>query len=701
MNRSLSSLSLLLAGATLASAQAPANPPPASAPVHLDEFVVTASPYARAQHEIAAPTSVLAGARLAQALQPTLGETLAGQPGVASTAFGPGASRPVIRGLGGDRIRVLQRGVGTLDASVISPDHAVTLEPLLVERIEVVRGPATLLYGGSAIGGVVNVIDDRIPGQPPAAAYSGRVEARVGSAADARAAAGVVRGKAGAFAFHLDGFARETDDLRIPGYAETEALREEHHDHDEDEPPARGRLPDSATRTSGAGLGVSYLSDRGHLGFSYSGLGSVYGVPGHEHGHHDDDHHDHEELREPLRAAGDDHEDEAVSIDLDQRRWDLHGELREPAQGFRAARLQFGSADYLHRELEGDEVGTTFTNRAVEGRLELLHEPVGGFEGALGFQYGRSDFAAAGEEAFLPPTLTRQHALFLFEETTRGAATWQLGARVEDQKVSPEPGTGLAATAHTSASFSGGVVWKLGAGWSVAASASRSERAPNAQELFADGPHAATRSYEIGDPGLGTERALGLDLSLRRRTGPVTGALTVFTTDFADYIYEQATGREEDGLDEYEYVQRDARFRGAEIELTVHLHETTGQLADLRFMADTVRADNRDSGRPLPRITPTRVGTGLDLQRGALGLSVDVLHGFEQDRTAPGETASPAYTTVGASVVWRLRVFGSPAELFVRGTNLTDETVRPHTSFLKDLAPLAGRDFTAGVRLTF
>jgi iron complex outermembrane receptor protein len=698
MNRSLSSLSLLLAGATLVSAQAPANPPPASAPVHLDEFVVTASPYTRAQHEIAAPTSVLAGPRLAQALQPTLGETLAGQPGVASTAFGPGASRPVIRGLGGDRIRVLQRGVGTLDASVTSPDHAVTLEPLLVERIEIVRGPATLLYGGSAIGGVVNVIDDRIPAQRPASAYSGRVEARVGSAAEERAAAAVVRGQAGAFAFHLDGFSRETDDLRIPGYAETEALREE--EHDEDEPAARDRLPGSATRTSGAGLGFSYLADRGHLGFSYSGLGSVYGVPGHAHHEHEEAHDIHS-LREPLRAAGDEHGDEAVSIDLDQRRWDLHGELREPAQGFRAARLQFGSADYLHRELEGDEVGTTFTNRAVEGRLELLHEPVGGFEGALGFQYGRSDFAAAGDEAFLPPTLTRQHALFLFEETTRGAATWQLGARVEDQKVSPEPGTGLAAAAHTSASFSGGLVWQLGAGWSVAASAARSERAPNAQELFADGPHAATRSYEIGDPGLGTERAVGLDLSLRRRTGPVTGALTVFTTDFSGYIFEQATGREEDGLDEYEYVQRDARFRGAELELTVHLHEATGQLADLRFMADTVRADNRDSGRPLPRITPTRVGAGLDLQRGDLGLTVDVRHGFEQDRTAPGETVSPAYTTVGASVVWRLRLFGSSAELFVRGTNLTDETVRVHTSFLKDVAPLAGRDLTAGVRLSF
>ncbi len=245
------------------------------------------------------------------------------------------------------------------------------------------------------------------------------------------------------------------------------------------------------------------------------------------------------------------------------------------------------------------------------------------------------------------------------------------------------------------------MVWRLGAGWSVAASASRSERAPNAQELFADGPHAGTRSYEVGDPDLGTERAHGVDLSLRRRTGPVTGALTVFATDFDGYIFEEATGREEDGLPEYAFVQRDARFRGAELELTLHLHEATGELADLRFVADTVRADNRASGRPLPRITPTRVGAGLDLQRGALGLTLDVRHGFEQDRTAPDETATPAYTTVGASVVWRLRLFGSPAELFARGTNLTDETVRVHTSFLKDLAPLAGRDLTAGIRLSF
>lgn len=699
MPRPLSSILLLFAGATSASAQAFPSPPPTGAPVHLAEFVVTASPFPRAQDQVAAPISVLAGERLAREAQATLGETLAGQPGVASTAFGPGSSRPVIRGLGGDRIRVLQGGVGTLDTSVVSPDHAVTIDPLLVERIEVVRGPATLLYGGSAIGGVVNVIDGRMPVGPFANPFSGRAEARFGGAADERASAGILRAQAGALAFRLDGFTRETGDLRIPGYAEAAARRAEHDDHDE--PAAYGRLPDSATRSRGAGLGASYLADRGFVGFTYSEIDSIYGVPGHEHGHHGEEEPDGPEEREARRALGEEHAEEGVALDLDQSRWELRGELRDPAQGWRAARLHFASADYEHRELEGDEVGTTWTQRAAEGRLELLHEPLGGFEGALGLQYDRSELTAAGAEAFLPPALTRRHALFLFEEATRGPATWQLGARVEDQKVSPRPGTGLPARGHASASFSGGAVWKLDDAWSVAVSLARSERAPNAQELFADGPHVGTRSYEIGDPDLGTERAHGLDLSLRRRSGQVTGALTVFATDFAGYIFEQATGREVDELPEYAFVQRDARFQGGELELTVHLHEAIGELADLRLGADTVRAENRTSGRPLPRIAPTRLLAGLDLRRRAWALTIDVRHGFASDRLAPGETDTPAYTTVGAVVSRQVRFFGGSAELFVRGSNLTDETVRLHTSFLKDVAPLAGRDLGAGVRLAF
>ncbi len=696
MSRPLSlSVSLFLAGATFAAADEPTAAPAHAEPVTLENFVVSASPFARAQDEIAAPTSVLAGQRLLLQRAGSLGETLAGEPGVSSTWFGPGASRPVIRGLSGDRIRVLTGGIGTLDASVISPDHAVSLDPLLIDRIEIVRGPATLLYGGSAIGGVVNVIDARIPEEAPASAFGGRIETRLGSAADERAAAGVITGAAGAFAWRLDGFTRQTDDLRIPDFAETAALLEDH-DEEEEGPPARGILPNTATKTSGAGLGLTYLTQRGHLGFSYSGFDSLYGVPGHTHGHHEEEEEDHEE-----EHAEEEHGDEGVRLDVRQRRWDVHGEIFDLSSVFHTARLQLGAADYSHIELEGDEIGTRFSNRAYEGRLEFLHNKIGAFEGAVGAQVSRSDFAAVGDEAFVPPSVTNNLAVFLYEEIARERVTWQLGARVERQEVKPDAGTGLASRSHTGASLSGGFVWKLDDSWSLAVSVNRSERAPNAQELYADGPHAGTGSYEVGDATLGLERAHGLDLSLRKRIGRVTGVATVFVNDFDGYIFEQATGAEEDELPVYAYVQRDARFHGAELELIAHLHEGSGSQLDVRFVADTVRATNRTDGEALPRITPARAGIGIDYRHGAWSVGTEFRHSFAQNRVALNETATDSHTLVNVSAAWRFKLGRTDAELFARGSNLNNTTARVHASFLKDVAPLPGRDVALGLRVAF
>lgn len=669
---------LLSLGALVASAQSHPSSP-ASEPVNLEEFVVTGSPLGRAQDEVVQPTSVLAGQRLTLARQTTLGDTLAGEPGISSTSFGPGAGRPVIRGLGGDRVRVLQGGIGTLDASVVSPDHAVSVDPLLVDRIEIVRGPATLLYGGSAIGGVVNVIDARIPEELPARPFEGRLETRLGSAADERAGAGLVTGKAGQFAWRLDGFKRRTDDVKIPGLVESDALRAEHEaEGEDDETPVEGHLPNSATDTSGAGAALAWHGARGHVGVSYSGFDSLYGVPGHAH-----------------------EDEEGVRIDLRQRRWDLHAEALEPLAWLRAAKLQFGRSDYRHVELEGAEVGTRFRNRAYEGRLELLHHKLAGLEGALGAQVSRSDFAAVGEEAFVPPSVTTNHAVFLYEEVPGEALTWQFGGRVERQKIAPAAGTGLASRSHTSSSLSAGAIWKLPGTASLAVALSRSERAPNAQELFADGPHAGTGSYEIGDASLDRERAHGLDLSLRKRAGWLTGVATVFVTDFDGFIFEEATGAELDELPVYQFVQHDARFCGAELELIAHLHEAAAHQVDFRLSADTVRATNRRTGQPLPRITPTRFGVGLDYRHHALSLSLDLRHGAEAKRLAPDELPTPSYTQVNLSAAWRFKIGSADAELFARATNLTDEEIRLHTSFLKDIAPQPGRDITVGLRLTF
>jgi iron complex outermembrane receptor protein len=678
-----------------------AQTPPPAAPegkLHLDDVVVTASPLARAQDEIAAPTHVLAGDALARRQQGTLGETLSGMPGVESTYFGPGASRPVIRGLGGDRIRVLTGGVGTLDASVVSPDHAVSLDPLLIERVEIVRGPAALLYGGGAIGGVVNVVDGRIPEALPPGPLAGRVELRGDTAANERAAAAVFTGAAGKFAWRLDGFRRETEDIDIPGFAEAAALRAEHdeeHENEEDaeeregEMPAFGTLPNSATETTGGAFGLSYISGKGHLGISSSGFDSRYGVPGHDH-------------HEAEQAGADSQEEPGdVRIDLRQRRWDAHGEWLAPLGILRAARFQLGVADYKHTEFEGDAVGTRFANNAHEGRLELLHEKVGDVEGALGWQFARSDFAAAGDEAFMPPAVTRNHAVFVYEELVRGDWTAQFGARVERQKIVPTAASGLPTSEHTGETFTAGLIWRVSGGGSLALSASANERAPNAQELYADGPHAGTGAYELGDATLGIERSQGLDLAYRHRRGALTGEIGVFLNTFDGYIYEVATGAEEEGLPVFAFVQRDARLYGAEAELVFHLHETKEGVADFRVFADSVRATNTSDDTPLPRTTPVRLGIGFDWQRGPWSAFTEWRHVQKQARVASQETKTPAYDLVGMGAAWRFDAGRTHGEFFVRGSNLLDQTARVHASFLKDLAPLPGRNFTTGVRLNF
>lgn len=653
--------------------------------IHLDNVVVTASPLARAPDEISAPTSVLAGAALTQRQQPTLGETLAGLPGVDSTWFGPGASRPVIRGLGGDRIRVLTSGVGTIDASVVSPDHAVSLDPLLIDRVEILRGPAALLYGGGAIGGVVNVIDGRIPESLPAGPLTGRLEVRGDHAAEERAGAAVFTGAAGRVAWRLDGFRRETDDLRIPGFAETPALLTDH-DEEEEAAPAKGRLPNSATASTGAALGLAYIGDQAHLGLAYSGFDTLYGVPGHAH---------HEEENDPEQTEA------GVRIDLRQRRLDVHGEKLASAGLLRAAKIQLGFADYRHDELEGDTLGTRFENKGYEGRFELLHAKLGAFEGALGLQSSRSDFRAEGDEAFLPPTVTQNNAVFLYEEAVTGTITWQLGARAERQKITADAGTGLPGRSHSLATFTGGAVWKIVPGWLFTFSLSANERAPNAQELFADGPHAGTGAYELGDPSLRPERSTGLDLGLRRRLGRVTGEVSLFLNRFDGYIFEQATGDEADDLPVFAFVQRDAELRGGEAELTIHLHESKQTATDIRLFVDTVRATNTSDDTPLPRTTPVRFGAAVEWRSGPWSFGAEWRQVENQARTAPGETATPGYDLVNLGASRRFNLDHGHIEIFVRGRNLLDETARVHASYLKDIAPLPGRSLTLGVRLAF
>jgi iron complex outermembrane recepter protein len=506
---------------------------------------------------------------------------------------------------------------------------------------------------------------------------------------------------------HLDGFRRTAKNLRIPGFAESARVRAaetaEAREHGEPAPDfARDRLPNSALTNTSAAAGLSYVSKTLHLGVSHSGFDSDYGVPGHAH---------EEEAAAPGGAEG-------VRLALRQRRTDVQGEWHGGTGFVRDVRFKFGRARYRHTETEPDgEVGTVFTNRGHEARVELLHGDSPSRSGALGAQVSRSDFGAVGEEAFLPPSRTDTAALFAFQEIAAGPVAWQFGGRVERNKVAA---AGRAARRDDEFGASAGAVWKFAPEHALAIAITRTGRAPNAQELFAYGPHAGTQSFEIGDARLGGERSLSAEISLRRRAGFVTGALTVFTNRFSGYIFEQPTGLvavEHDGefeflppddeeveeagggLPVYRYVQRRARFHGVELETLWHLHEHRDWQLDLRFAADLTRG--REGGRHLPRIPAGRVSTGLFWAAGDWSAGVEAQFVARQTRTAPEETRSGRYALVSAHVGRMAEFGGLRTEFFLRGTNLGNAEARPHASFVKDLAPLAGRGVLAGLRVAF
>ena len=663
-----------------------------------DEVLVTATASPRSQLEIAQPTSVLADEDLVLRSDTTLGGTLDEEPGVTSTYFGPGASRPVIRGMGGDRIRVLESGIGAADASSASPDHAVSSDPLTAERIEVIRGPATLLYGSSAVGGVVNVLSGRIPSYVPEEPVTGELHVVAGSAADERSGAAVLEGALPGLggdnvAWHADYSHRETDDYEIPGFAEVEP--------DEGEEP--GLLENSAQENESGAFGLSWVGERGFLGASVSGFETLYGVPGHGHGHGEEEHEEDEHGEE---------EEEAVRIDLRQRRVDLQGELLTASGPFQGFKLRVGMADYEHMELEGTEVGTRFENDSYEGRVDLVQREVGRLSGTIGLQASTSDFLAIGEEAFVPPSTTDLLAVFAYEEIDFEPFRLQVGARWETQEIDPEGpagGVGEGGEPFSDRSFdafsgSAGGIWSFTASDSLAATLSRSERIPTANELFANGPHAATRAFEIGDPDLGVETATGLDLSWRRISqggGPVTGTLSIFFARFDDYVFEAFTGEEEDELDVIRFRQADADFYGAEAEAAVDLWRRGESHLVLELSGDSVRAELRDTDEPLPRIPPLRLGAGLDFHSGPWRVFGEVRWADMQDRVSSNETETDGYTLVNAAVSHRFLVAGTVLDVILRGKNLTDEEARPHTSFLKDQVPLPGRDVSLALGLHF
>jgi iron complex outermembrane receptor protein len=648
----------------------------------LSEVTVSANPLNPDEPRSVQPASVLRGQELDRRRETSLGATLSQQPGVHDSGFGTASGRPVIRGLDGPRVGVAQGGLDALDVSALSPDHAVSVDPLSARSVEILRGPATLLYGGGAIGGLVNVVTDRIP-TTRLTGLRGEILGAGDTASRGWTGALGLRAGAAGLNWTANAFGRGAGDYAIPGNAVVG-----------DPDSASGRLPNSFARGDGASGGVSWVGSRGVIGAAVSELSNRYGIPA----------------------------EEDVTIQLRQTRTELLGELDGPLPGFAQLRVRYADNRYRHDEIEGasGEVGTAFRNVGRDGRLELLHQPLGGLRGALGLQSRSRDLTTSGEEAYLPSTRDRMNAFFYVGEYTIGAGRLEFGWRNEHSRLAPEETSGAPARSFTNNTFSLGGTAPLAPGWAIAASVASSQRAPVAEELYANGPHAATATWEIGNPDLGRERSTNFELALRRTEGPVRGRVGVYANRFSNYVYGRYTDDNGDGVtdrvdesneivngpvdpgagdfERLVYSQSGARFAGIEAELA---WRPTGSPWSLRALADLARG-RIDGAGDAPRMSPTRLGASLDYLSGPWSGFVSLLSVQRQTRVAALETETAGYTRLDAEIGWTARRGEHGAATFyLQGRNLLNDEIRLHTSYIKDVAPQPGRSVLAGVRARF
>ena len=649
--------------------------------IPLDEIVIS-SPLDRPLHQQALAASIMTAEQLNLALEPSLGQTLARMPGVSSSFFGPAASRPIIRGLEGDRVRILQNGLNTTDVSAASFDHALSFDPSNLKSVEVIRGPATLLYGSGAIGGIVNAIDGRIVDEKLDGTIRGSMGGRFSSVDNGYQTNMMLEGGWKGLAFHVEAFTRAAEDFRIPGNTRTVGEQERN-------PPAfdqSGIALNSRLRNEGFSAGLSYVWDEGFVGFSWTEFHNIYGSPA----------------------------ESAVFVDLYQTRLDVRGAFYKPLALIKEIDWRFAWSDYEHTEYEDGADNTAFKNEGYDFRLEVKHEKIAGMEGVVGFQSERSDFFVAGAEAYLPPSLTESNSLFFFEDITRGPLSFQFGGRYDHIETRSRDNDVFGSSRQRSfdnVSGSAGVVFNASDEYASAFTITYSERAPTAQELFSNGDHAATSTFEVGNFGLGVEHAISFDLNLRKRTGWVTGSVGGYYSLYDGFIGLFPTGGVGPAPNvnpEFDYRSVDAEFMGAELETTLHLlHPVTGE-ADkpatnlhLEFKADAVRARDASSGLSLPRIPPFHLSSALILEQGRFGARLEGIYAAPQHRLAMNEFGTPSYFLVNLSLTYRVLRGPTTLDFYVKGMNLTNQEAREHTSFLKERLPLPGRGIVAGVKMTF
>lgn len=658
---------------------------PASTEPTLKEVTVTANPLGAS--DLIAPAQSVSGTGLLLRQNTTLGETLSGLPGVSSTYFGPNASRPIVRGLDGDRIRILNNSGAALDASSLSYDHAVTLDPIAIERVEVLRGPGALLYGGSAVGGVVNVIDNRIPRERIEAA-TGKVDFGLSSGNSGKNGAFLVEGGAGNVALHADVFARSNDDVSAP--IELACSKP-------GSPASAKKICNSAMSSRGGAVGGSVFFGGGYLGASVASFNSNYGTVA---------------------------EDE-VTIDMKSTRTALEGEFK--LGGFiQSLKGAYSHTDYAHTEFEGPDAGTVFKNKGNDWRLEARHAKFGNIEGVWGIQGDIGRFSANGAEAFAPFSKTRQLALFAYEEAGFSWGKLNFGGRFEDMRVESLGNPNVArfvpgSRSFKPASYALGALVNATPAWQFTGNLAFTQRAPKDYELFADGPHIATAAYEIGDINLKREQSTNIDIGTRWKSGAHSAQVSLYLNRFKNYIFLGETGNSrgadgelnpvdadadgvadgggEDILPEFAYRQVKARFSGIEASGNWRVLDSASKF-DLQWRLDTTRAANLDTGAPLPRIAPLRAGlTGVWTQ-GAWSARL----GFDHNAKARDDSTK-AYTLWNAALTYRMKAKDAVLNWYARIDNLTDKLAYSASSILTTSAPgkspLPGRRVKVGLQATF
>ncbi|AKM07906.1 TonB-dependent receptor domain-containing protein [Pelagerythrobacter marensis] len=728
------------------------------------DIVVTGRSLGSDQATQPLPVQVLSGDELAHRRRGTLGETLDGLPGVHMDNFGAGASRPGIRGQTMPRIEILTDGANLFDVASVSPDHAIVTDPLLLDAIEIQRGPAAIRYGGGAVNGAINLIDGKVPKALPDGGIAGAYEMRYGTGDQEMTTASRVTAAIGPIAFHAEGSYSDRENYEVPDAFGTDKLR------------------DSFGESSSYAFGASWITDSGYIGASYTRNEAEYGLPGHSHINgvchtHGSDLHcaAHGDYDDPF-GSPDDH---TAYIDLKSERVDLRGDFQDLLPGIANIRLRGSYTDYVHSEIDGPSLFSRYTNEVWDGRIELTHKPLFGFTGTLGLQYTDGTFTGLNVSdlhqiepgpdtilsiGFLPPFeyVTENIGLFLVERRSFGPVDIELAARKDWREITlPTPEFSIYVapefeerldeiygslygpdwrslmherriesyhedspdSEHNPFSASIGATWNIANGYSAALSLARTERAPNVRELYAYGNNLATNSYELGllqahrassrfpDPRLDVmETAKTVNLTFRKAGGPLEFEIGLYHQDVSDYIFARLLETEtETGVPHHYllYTASDASFTGIDGQVSYAFSPEArvtvfGDYVGTDLTSEEVDVDLDASADNLPRISPGRLGTRVDLASGPISADIEYYHTFAQDKVALYETPTDGYGMLNATFAYRFEIpGGGDLEVYARGTNLTNQLAYVHTSFVKDQSPLRGRSVVLGLRHSF